>query len=286
MVRFILHSEFFMISMASLTRLSLLFGALMTSQASWAAGKGIDIRQAALTDVVHTYYQVMSRSPYVICPSVTSALGKVSVRAPSTLTKQALRTLLRVNGFRVTTEHGIDVICDAEGQRSSASVTVGAPAPAGLDPYGRPSNIPSGSPLDQPEAIQASVDVEERLIAPPPATTARFVYRVRHRAAEELLPMLQALDLGSFSVLGLGTARVDGSTSSTLGGQAGDMILWSGLEDDEDAVRDLVDQIDQPAARAYVEIAAMAVSDVDSRSRSLSLVGDLLGLGSLLGSQG
>src|SRR5690606_5244814 len=277
---------FFSMKMASVIRLSLPLLALLTSQAS--LGAGIDVRSARLADVVDTYYRVVSSAPYVLCPAVTSALGRVSVRAPANMTRQALQTLLRVNGFSLRRENGIDVVCELEQQRG-ASVT-----PGSIEPYGPPANsIPSGSPLSQPvpeifaDAFSPDVEmVSPVAVALEPVEQARFVYRVRHRAAEELLPMLQSLGMGTFSVLGMGTARVDGSTSSSLGGQAGDMILWAGPEDDEKVVRELLSDIDQPAARAYVEIAAIAVSDVESRSRSLALVGDLLGIGADLGSAG
>ncbi|MGK6320150.1 hypothetical protein ACMGER_11580 [Sphingomonas sp. DT-204] len=251
------------------------------------ASSGIDVRAARLADVIDTYYRVMSNSPYVICPSVTGALGKVSVRAPSSMTRQALQTLLRVNGFSLRREKGIDVVCDLE-QPKVASVTPGT-----IEPYGPPEGfVPQGNPLSPPASGVSPLIVEGPTPASSapteaaPADRARLVYRVRHRASEELLAVLQSAGIGTFTSVGVGTARVDGASSSTLGGQSGDLILWTGNKDDRDAAREILEQVDQPLARAYVEIAAVAVGDVQTSSRSLSIVGDALGIGASLGSAG
>lgn len=250
----------------------------------------IDVRNIPLADLVDLYYRVISPAPYVVCPEVGSSLDRVSVRAPQGMTKRALQTILSANGFSLKTIKGLDVVCGVPGRGPSAGVESQmmpndpAVRMAVRDlPQQGAADVPSGSPLSQPP-----VEVVPISAAPPPPVLnrSRFVYRLKNRSGSEVLPMLTAAELGSFAVIGQGTASTDGTASTTLGGNVGDVVFWTGSDADISEAHALLEMVDAPHSFADVEIYAIAVADANTDTRALSIVGSVLGLGAGIGTGG
>lgn len=219
---------------------------------------------------IETFFQMVSRAPFVLCSEVLEDKRPVTLRLPPEhVTLRSFTTFLRARGYRTFSQDGLFVVCGSGpmgAATSSADFGDGMEASPSAQYAAHPAQ--SAPPLHVGGAITPS---EAASLSKPAALIVTGVYQTRFRPAHELAQIVRPL-LPSLRVVTTGAEVRSGDIATPAGGE----IAYAGPEDDVTGLLALLSSLDtRPSS---VEIQAVLVEVTRSRNDSwgVEVVGDLL----------
>lgn len=216
--------------------------ALLASQGLFApSGGDLDLSGLPLGRVIEMYFSEVARVPYVICGEVLADGRLVSLRASGrSLDRAALVALLDVNGLSLRMIGGVATVCTK----------------------------PAEERLTEEQRMARSGEV--------------FTYVPRYRSADELIAFAKPLVIGVFagSVGSGGSTLPVSSGRSTVAGASvgtslGGVVVFSGSKQQIRRLEKILEAVDTPVQSVQVRAALYEVTDSDSSSSVLKMIGDL-----------
>ncbi|MFN4296556.1 MAG: type II secretion system protein GspD [Brevundimonas sp.] len=235
-----------------------------TEQFSSSAGRpALILDRVPISFAVETFFQRISREPFILCSEVLSDDRLVSLRLPGHLvTARSFETFLQTRGYQAYVQGGVYMVCGTGTAEAVGSTSRGAGEPFTASYSPQPEIYPSPAPL------AADLDAELVEIASAPETG---VYLTKYRSAQELAQVARPLVPEVRMV-----ASNEGARSGEVLGVSGGEIAYAGPETHVASLLALLEQLDARPDSVEIQAVLVEVSRTQNQSWGIEVLGDLL----------